>query len=122
MKTAARQRGFTFGGFIMVLVIFIVLAIMSMKLIPAYMENGKIQKALDAIVHDPDMRDAKADEIRNAFSKRANTMDAVTVIGPEDIEIEKVNGSLVLSATYNVKVRIGGNASLFLEFHPTTAK
>lgn len=122
MKTAARQRGFTFGGFIMVLVIFIVLAIMSMKLIPAYMENAKIQKAFDAIVHDPAMQSAPVKDIRMSFFNRAITMDAVTVISQEDIEINKDDGGLVLSADYNVKVRIGGNASLLLEFHPTTAK
>lgn len=122
MKTAAMQRGFTFGGFIMVLVVFIVLAIMSMKLIPAYMENGKIQKAFNDIAHDPAMQSAPVKDIKMSFFNRAMTMDAVTVINQDDIEINKDDGGLVLSANYNVKVPLGGNVSLLLEFHPTSAK
>lgn len=122
MKTATRQRGFSFGGFIMVLVIFIVLAIFSMKLIPAYMENGKIQKAFDAIARDPSMQSATEHDIRMSFYNRAMTMDAVKAISHQDIEISQDDGGLVLSADYNVKIPLGGNASLLLEFHPTSAK
>jgi hypothetical protein len=45
MKALAKQSGVSFGGFIMVLALLGGLAIFGMKLIPAYMENGKVQKA-----------------------------------------------------------------------------
>lgn len=113
-----QQRGITFSGLIMVLVLLVVAAIFGMKLIPAYMEDGKIQKAFDAIARDPSMQSATVAEIRDAFYKRANTMDDVKQVNAADIEISKENGKLVLSANYQVKVPMAGNVSLLIEFSP----
>ena len=122
MKILVKQRGVTFGGFIMVLVLLGGLAIFSMKLIPAYMENGKIQKAFDAITHDPAMQTATVAEIRDSFYKRANTMDNVTTVTSSDIEINKEGGRLKLSASYSTKIPLAGNVSLLIEFNPSAPK
>jgi hypothetical protein len=122
MKLLAKQRGFSFGGFIMLLALLGGLAIFSMKLIPAYMENGKIQKAFDAITHDPAMQTASVAEIRDSFYKRANTMDNVTTLTSNDIEISKDGGRLTLSASYSKKIPLAGNISLLLEFNPSAPK
>ncbi len=122
MKIMAKQVGVTFGGFIMVLVLLIVVAIFSMKLIPAYMENGKVQKAFDAIVTDPALRDATDAEIRESFFKRAITMDNVTTVSPADLEIYKENGRVTLSASYSAKIPLAGNVSLLITFNPTASK
>jgi hypothetical protein len=44
------------------------------------------------------------------------------VIKAEDIELYSVNGKLVLSANYVVKIPLAGNVSLYLDFNPTSAK
>ena len=120
MKTMSKQIGVTFGGFIMVLVLFVVAAIMSMKLIPAYMENGKVQKALDAIVRDPAMQTAA--DIKDTFSKRANIMDDVTVVNASDLEIIKDGNRLTISISYSKKIPFAGNVSLLIEFNPSATK
>ncbi|HQS57507.1 MAG: hypothetical protein B7Y56_07605 [Gallionellales bacterium 35-53-114] len=122
MKTNFQQRGVTFGGFIMILALLGGLAIFSMKLIPAYMENGKVQKAFDAIVSDPAMQAASIPEIKESFSKRAITMDSVTGITTEDLVIGKEDGKLTLSASYSKKVPLVGNVSLLIEFNPSAPK
>lgn len=122
MKNSVKQGGFSFSGFIMVLVIFVAVAIFSMKLIPAYMDNGKIQKAMDAIVRDPAMQTASVADIKMAFAKRALIMDNVTRVSENDIEVNKEGGKLSLSANYNVKVPLAGNVSLIIEFSPAAPK
>lgn len=122
MKVFKKQRGVTFGGFIMIACLLVFVAISSMKLIPAYMENGKIQKALDAIARDPAMQNAPVAEIRDAFYKRANTMDDVTAVNQGDLEISKENGRLTLSASYKVILPLAGNVKLLIEFNPTAPK
>lgn len=123
MKTILKQqRGVTFGGFIMVLALLGGLAIFAMKLIPAYMENGKIQKAFDAITHDPAMQAGTVNEIKDSFFKRANTMDSVTAVNSNDIEIDKSNGMLKLSVSYSKKIPLAGNVSLLVEFNPSSPK
>ena len=122
MKKIYGQSGITFGGFIMFMIALVVVAIFSMKLIPAYMDNGKIQKAFDAIVADPSMQNASLAEIRDSFYKRAITMDNVTVLDASDIEIFKDNGKLALSAKYSSKVPVAGNVSLVIDFNPASPK
>lgn len=122
MKTLVKQSGLTFGGFIMVLALLGGLAIFSMKLIPAYMENAKIQKAFDAITHDPAMQAASVAEIKDSFYKRANTMDNVSSVTQNDIVIGKEGGNLTLSASYSAKIPVAGNVSLLLEFNPSSPK
>ena len=122
MKALVKQNGVTFGGFIMILALLGGLAIFSMKLIPAYMENGKIQKAFDAITHDPAMQTATVAEIKDSFYRRANTMDNVTNVTANDIVIGKDGGKLTLSASYSTKIPLAGNISLLLEFNPSAPK
>ena len=86
------------------------------------MENGKIQKAFDAITQDPAMQTATVAEVRDSFYKRANTMDSVTTVTSGDIEIDKSEGKLKLSASYNKKIPLVGNVSLIIEFNPTAPK
>lgn len=116
-----QQHGFSFTGFIVAACLLISVAIMAMKVVPSYMENGKVQKAFDAIARDPSMANVPENEVRMSFYNRAVTMDAVTVVNENTIDVYKDNGKLVLSADYTVKVPLFGNASLLLEFHPTSA-
>ncbi len=119
MKVMSKQSGVTFFGFIVLIAILAAIAVFSMKFIPAYVENGKVQKALDAIVRDPAMQTATIDEIKESFSKRANTIDEVTVVNASDLEIIKDGNKLTISASYSKKIPLAGNVSLLLEFNPS---
>lgn len=122
MKAIVKQQGITFTGFIIVAALLVSVAIFSMKLIPAYMENGKIQHAFDTIVSDPAMQAGTVREIKDSFYKRANTMDNVNSVQSEDIVISKEDGKLSLSANYSAKIPLAGNVSLLVEFNPHAPK
>ena len=87
MRTFAKQNGLTLSGFIVVAILFIFVAILGMKLIPAYIENGKIQKAFESIVRDSAMQAATVAEIKESFVKRAIIIDGVTSVTQNDILI-----------------------------------
>ncbi|TAN80089.1 MAG: DUF4845 domain-containing protein [Gallionella sp.] len=117
----ATQRGLSFSGFIFGAFILVLASIVGLKLIPAYMQDAQIKNILVAVANDPDMQKAKPGDIRLAFAKRAS-IDNISAVKPEDIEIESDGGKLVLSASYPVRVPLAGNASLYLEFNPSSAK
>ena len=117
-KTVNQQRGVSLSGLLVVLGVFAMIAIFAMKLIPSYMENGKIQSAFNKIANDPSMRTASAIEIKESFYKQAVVMDNVSRITTEDIVIDKDNGNLTISASYTVKVPLAGNVSLLIDFNP----
>ncbi|MGA9667420.1 MAG: DUF4845 domain-containing protein [Gallionella sp.] len=122
MNTAmpARQQGITFSGFIFGAVVLVFLAIMALKLIPAYLQAAEIKDIFETIAHDPDMQKASLHDIKASFDRRAS-IDAITVIHADDIDISDDNGRPVLSASYGVKIPVAGNVSLYLDFNPSSA-
>lgn len=117
----AKQRGLSFFGFIFGAVILVLVSITGLKLIPAYMESMKISNLFTVIANDPEMQKASPRDIRMSFSKRAS-IDNISAINAEDIEIASEGGRLALSASYAVKVPLVANVSLYLEFSPASAK
>ncbi len=115
------QNGLSFGTFLFVAFLVVLGSILGLKVIPAYMQFGQVKNVMAAIVHDPEMQKASPREIRTSFDKRAD-IDYITAIKSEDVEIENDGGSLVLSASYNVKIPLVANVSLLLEFEPRSDK
>lgn len=115
----AQQRGISFGGFIFGAFLLVFLGITGLKLVPAYMEEAKIKNIFIAMAHDPDMQKATPHDVKVSFDKRA-VIDNITAIKADDIDISSDNGRPVLSASYSVKIPLGGNISLYIEFNPSS--
>jgi hypothetical protein len=113
------QRGLSFPGFLMAVVLLVFVLIGAMKIIPAYIENASIQNAFNAIVRDPEMRNAKISDIRTSFSKRASVSN-ITAIKADEVEIAKDESGISLSASYTVKTALVANISLLIEFSPSS--
>lgn len=121
MNTAmpAQQRGLGFGGFLLGAFLLVIGSITGFRLIPAYIENTTIKNVFTIIAKDAEMQKASEQEIRNAFSKRAS-IDNITAIKPDDIEVAMNDGQLVLSANYSVTVKLAANLSLVMDFKPSS--
>jgi len=116
-----QQRGLSFFGFIFGAFALVLVSITGLKLIPAYMQDAEVKKLFVTIANDPEMQTATPRDIRLSFSKRSS-IDNITAIKAEDIEIVSDAGKPVLSASYAVKIPLAGNVSLYLEFNPSSAK
>ncbi len=122
MRTAKnRQHGMGFMGLIAIIALVVFVAILGMKVVPAYLHNVEIARLLKAVASDPQMQSASAKDIHEAYSKRA-MMDSITDIKPEDIVIDRDSGRLVLSVSYPIEIPVAGNMSLLLKFNTSSAK
>ncbi len=115
-----KQRGLSFFDFIMLAVALVIVAILGMKLVPAYIHSAQISQIFREIVADPAMRGAPVKDIEMSYRKRASIED-INDLRVEDIEIEQDGGSLRLSANYSVKIHLAGNITLLLEFNPSSS-
>ncbi len=115
-----QQRGMGFGGFIFGAFVLVLLAIFGFRLIPAYIQNAQINSIFNEISSAPDMQKATPHDIKNSFDRRAS-VDAITAIKADDIDISDDGGRPVLSASYSVKVPVLANISLIIEFNPSSA-
>ena len=114
-----RQKGISLSGLLFASVFVIVLLLLGFKLTPVMLEYNAIKRAFQGMAQDPALRGASREQVRRAFINRA-MVDDIKSISPEQIEITKDGGDLVLSADYDVKVRLFRNVSACLDFHPSS--
>jgi Tfp pilus assembly major pilin PilA len=115
------QRGVTFVGMIFIAALIILGAIIALKLVPAYIEYATVVQHLREIARSPDARGGSPREIRTLFSKRAQ-IDNISAVAADDIEVTRDGNSVVLSASYQTKVKLFGNLSACIDFEARSSK
>ncbi len=110
-----QQRGLTMIGFLFVAFVLVMVAMLGMKLVPAYIEFFSVKKILATMGQDSDLKSKSNAEIRSDFIKRAN-VGYVTVVKPEDLSIDRRGGTLVVSAEYEFRSKLVSNVSLVVDF------
>jgi Domain of unknown function (DUF4845) len=120
-----RQRGMGFAGVLALLVGIIFLAIIGMKMVPAYIEYFAIKKAVAAITQGGQLRNATVADVRKAFELR-QAIDDFTSVGPKDLEITKDGNEIVISFAYEKRIPLFYNISVLIDFagssQPTSTK
>ena len=109
----AKQRGVSMAGLLAGLVILVFLALLGMKVAPAYIEFFTAKKAIVAIASEN--RNGSVGDIRGAFARRAN-IDDITAVDAKDLEITKEGGQVVVSAAYRKEVPLFMNVGLYFDF------
>jgi hypothetical protein len=112
-----RQLGVGLGGLMVGAAIFIVLAMVGMKLGPSYLEFASIKKAVVAIAQEKP--GASVAEVRKTFDARA-TIDAITTVTAKDLEVTKEGGQLVITAAYRKEVPLVANLGVYIDFRASS--
>lgn len=115
-----KQQGITMIGMLLVAMLLVFVAIVVMKLVPAYVEYISIKKVFSAMVADPQLQDAKPSLIRESYVRRAS-IDNITSLTANDLDITRDNGQLIISAQYHVEKPVYNNVGIYINFAPTTA-
>lgn len=117
---SAKQCGLSFVSFIIGAFLLVLFSIGGLKVIPAYMQNEQIKNIFSHIANDPDMKKSSKNDILMSFTKRAS-IENITAIKADDIDIAKDGDRLILSASYPYKIPLAGNISLCMDFSPSSA-
>ena len=102
-------------GFMFIAVVVIMIAMLAMKLVPAYIEFFSVKKILNSMGQDNEVKSMNNVEVRTAFSNRAN-VGYVTVVKPEDLNIDRSGGNMVISTEYEYRTPLVANISLVVDF------
>ena len=117
----SKQTGITMIGILFIGILVVFAALVTMRMVPAYIEYGSIVKVLKAMSNDPDLKTMSIKEIRSSFDRRA-TIDNITAIKGDDLDISKDGGEVVVEAAWSAKKPIAGNVSVIMDFTASTAK
>ncbi len=115
----SQQRGVTVVGMILIAAGIVFVAVLALRLVPAYVEYATIRNHLRELARAPDTKTATMTEIISAFDRRAQ-IDNITAVDGRDLEILRDGGDVVLSVYYETRVKLVGNISACLEFEATT--
>jgi Tfp pilus assembly protein PilE len=113
------QRGFTLGGFIMLLILALIVGILALKIVPMYMEFNSVKSAMEAVKAEK-YDSSKA--VRESLMKRLS-MNYVESVESDDITISTNDGSYDVSVDYYVDKPLAYNLSMsaHFEYEVTTA-
>lgn len=114
-----KQRGVSMLGFMFVAVVVILVAVLAMKLVPAYIEFFSVKKILNAMGQDPETKAMSNADIRSSFARRAD-VGYVTVVKPTDLNIDRTGGNMVISTEYEYRTPLAANISLVIDFKATS--
>jgi hypothetical protein len=115
-----KQRGATFLGMVIVAGAIIFLAMIAMKMAPAYIEFMSVKKVLKAMGNDPALNSMSTKEVRQSFEKR-QSIDDIKSVTKDDIVVNKnESGTNVVTADYQVKTPLFANVTVLLDFHASS--
>ena len=109
-----KQLGVSLGGLMVVGVLFIVLAMLGLKLSPSYIEFFAIKKAVNAIATEK-RGGASVNEVRKSFDQRA-TIDDISSVQGSDLEVTKDGNNLVISVAYRKEIPLVANVGIYINF------
>jgi hypothetical protein len=111
----SQQRGLSMIGFLFVAMVLVFIAMLAMKLVPAYIEYFSVKEILGNMGKASDLKSQSNADIRNSFIKRAN-VGYVTAVKPEDLTVDRSSGTPVISVDYEFRTKLVGNVSLVVDF------
>jgi len=111
------ESGVSLSGLIVVLVVLGALALVAIKVTPAWIEYRAVKGAIaKAKAASPD---GNVREIRESFDKNAD-INNISAIQGRDLVVSRENGTAEVSFRYEKRVPLAGNASLLFDFAGTT--
>lgn len=115
-----QQFGISMLGMMFWGICIVFVALLAMKLLPAYAEFFTIQNILKDIGTESRTTNMSSTVIRDRFDKRA-MIDNVSAIKSTDLSISKDGGDTVVSAEYTYQTKLVGNISLLVDFSASSA-
>ena len=108
------ELGLGLAGLMVGGIIFIVLAMIAIKMVPSYLEFMAIKKAVNALAAES--REGKSVvEIRRSYYSRT-VVDDITSVKSSDLEIAKDSSGVVVSVAYRKEVPLVANVGVYIEF------
>ena len=112
------QRGVALSGLLFWSVALILVAVLSMKVTPTFIEYQKILKDIKATAAKAGPDSTVAD-IRQSFDRFAD-IDMLDFKGSQ-LDISKENGKVVISFDYEKRIHLFWNVSLVIDYKGSTA-
>ena len=110
-----KQQGVTLISLIFICALIALVAVLGIKVFPDVQEYLAAVNAAKATAMDPASKAGTVSDIRRAFDKR-KSIDNVTAVSGEDLDITKEGNEIVITFAYAKKIPLSGPVSLVIDF------
>jgi len=114
-----KQRGMTFISLVLMVAGIVFVAVIAMKLYPAYVEYFAIKKEFSTLKSQLANGEMSRHDIQLAFD-RQKMIDDFKSVNSKDLVIEQTPGGTVVSVEYSVVTPLVGNVSALIDFSLST--
>jgi hypothetical protein len=115
-----RERGATFLGIVVILLILGSALYAGIRLVPVYLEYTKVARALEQVRDEHSAIDTNSQMIRNSLERRWDVED-IQRIGWKEIEITKTSEGFDITAAYEAEEPFVANVYLLVKFDKTVS-
>lgn len=114
MRTLNRQTGMTAIGWLIVLALIGFFVLITLKMVPAYLEYYKIVSTLESLEEESDLKTPAA--IRRLVERRFE-ISYVDRITAKDVKIQPAGPNYKVTAQYNASEHLFGNVYVVMKFY-----
>lgn len=109
------QQGMSTLGMLMAVILVVSAMLLSMKLVPLYINDYAIGKAVASLQNEQDLYAKSKAEIRSSLRRRL-TADYTDDLADEAIQIEKKKGIITIDVIYEARVPVVYNLDVVASF------
>ncbi len=115
MKTRYHQSGMTAIGWLLVLGLIALFTLVTLRLVPLYLEYSKVVSVLESLQSQPDIANETKQGIISLVTRRFDIND-VRNVDPKLVKVSKDKGVLTLSIAYERREHLMGNLDVVAVF------
>ena len=115
MKKWHHQKGMTAIGWLLILGLIAFFTLLTLRMVPLYLEFGKVASTLESLKEQPDIAQKTRSEIVKIVSKRFDVND-VRNVDPKLIKVTKDRGVLKVVINYERREHLVGNIDVVATF------
>jgi hypothetical protein len=115
-----RERGATFLGIVVILLILGSALYAGIRLVPVYLEYTKVARALEQVRDEHSAIDTNAQAIRLSLERRWDIED-IQRIGWKEVAITKTGDGFDITAAYDAEEPFVANVYLLVKFDKTVS-
>jgi hypothetical protein len=109
------QKGMTAIGWLLVLGLIAFFALITLRLVPVYLEFAKVTSVFESLQNEPGITRMSKPEIVKLIKRRFDVND-VTNVDPKYTKVSKDKGRLTVSINYERREHLVGNIDVVATF------
>jgi hypothetical protein len=111
-----RQAGISFWSFMFLAVLIGMILLMAIKLVPPYLEYGKVKTTMENVARQPGAANLSRPEIQEMMQRRFDIEDVRSIDLNKALTVEKAMTGTTLRMTWEVRVPMVHNITAVVSF------